>query len=167
MSALPRVLGAFVLLSVCATGTCCAPDPAPDSATVTYSRQSPSAATPVFVTSASGVRYRLWLKPERDVNDKVIVLELVMQKATSRKSSPNLLNPHGRHGYQPFDFAASDFANGAKLSSYGENRSMDLPNLHMKLQIRVNDAHSELVHPPTGAVFKHEMDSLALAITVE
>jgi hypothetical protein len=37
----------------------------------------------------------------------------------------------------------------------------------MKLQIRFNDTHSDLVPTQTGAVFKHEMDSLALAITVE
>jgi hypothetical protein len=100
-----------------------------------------------LLKSAHGTTYRLSLVPQVDTKHRVVVLELVLQNQHERPNAnidPNLLDWTGKlHGYQPYYFAASDFAHGARKSGYGELRVIRLRRLGMEMRIKVTDVHVE------------------------
>jgi hypothetical protein len=133
-------IGVWALLFIALTGTSIAKRQAEDSGPriLAYSSKQDSHPSSVLVRSPRGVTYRLSLVPELDVAKHVVVLDLVLQRIDEKISGANLLDSSGnRHGYQPYIFAASDFANGTQKSIYGRTRVIDLNKLEMKVNAKV------------------------------
>jgi len=80
----------------------------------------------------------------------------------------NLLDWTGKlHGYQPYVFAASDFAGGAQKSVYGESRKIDLPKLGMQVRVKVLDVHVEPTPEDSAQALSYQFGDLSLEITTE
>src|ERR1035441_3396478 len=107
-----------------------------------YSLKSSSHPSSLHLKSPRGATYRLSLIPDFDIGKHVVVLELVLQRRGRKRDDSNLLHPTGKlHGYQPYSFAASDFARGAQNSIYGDLRVIDLRELQrMFLTPRIEQA---------------------------
>jgi hypothetical protein len=98
----------------------------------------------------------------------VVVLDLVLQKVGEKKDDTNLLDStRKQHGYQPYFFAASDFERGAQKSVYGELRVIDLPQLGMKMHIRVTGLKVEPTSPNPSQGLGYQFDDLTLEITTQ
>lgn len=133
-------------------------------ALVTY---HPSSETPTwspFVYSESGRKaYLLWLFLERDVNQRPIGVDLVLNRAGDKDWDGNLLNPRWNwHGLQPYMFVASDFSNGPGKSIFGPRRVIRVERIGILVKIDVLDAH---VHAP--AKDDYEFTELRMDILVD
>jgi hypothetical protein len=107
---------------------------APTQVLLTYSAQSSPSTLPLLLCSPDGRIYRVFLEPDFDVQHGVAVLNLVLQPVSSRSENTNLLVVNERwHGYQPFTFAAMDYANGAEHSVFGIQRRIAVRNSEMQL----------------------------------
>jgi hypothetical protein len=148
----------FLLLLIPATmsGAATTRDGTPFTSVLTYTTGSRSAeASRTF--RSRGKTYRFRLNQERDVGGNLVVFELVMEGRSRSPRGPNLLDPTGTiHGYQKWDFAASDFAHGPKKSLYGSTRTIDLPKLGLAVRIEVVRSAVEPAPttPPEPATFR-------------
>lgn len=165
-----KVVGIAVLLTaVVATCRAWAGDkPASDEAVLSYSSTPSSVPGSTLIKSPSGQTYRLSLMPERDVKNRIVVLELVLQPATRKKDHSNLLYPPGNwHGYQPFFFSASDFARGAQNSGYGRTRTIPISKLEMQLRVQVDGVKVELTGEKSSEGSLYEFHELTLQVTTQ
>ncbi len=87
-----------------------------------------------------GTKYTLRLIPENDVGHHVVVLDVSLSRSNGKESKSNLLEPQGRwHGYQPYIFAASDFAQGGNGSRGQNSRTFYLRSeCKSRLRLRVS-----------------------------
>jgi len=133
-----------------------------------YSRQSNSQTSSSLLKSSTGAMYRLLLIPDLDVEKHVVVLNLVLQKEGRKTDDSNLLDSTGKlHGYQPYFFAASDFAHGAKNSIYGDTRVIDLPRLGMEVHIKVVDVNVEPLAQISSDAAGYQFNDLTLLVTTQ
>ena len=143
-------------------------EPAPSRQVLKYPAAPASHASSSLLKSSAGVTYRLSLVPDLDVGNHVVVLELFLQKSAGTNGDANLLYPSGRwHGYQPFFFAASDFAHGAKKSSYGDTRVMNLPKLGITIRAKVVDVNVKPTPAGSPQELPCQFDSLTLEISTQ
>jgi hypothetical protein len=127
----------------------------------------------VLVKSPYGVTYRLSLTPADDVESRPVVLVLVLQKLGSSGKGENLFwagtTPHG---YQPWFFAASDFARGAERSIYGESRIIQLRRLGMEMRVKVGNVRVTKVNVKrllgsSSVGLEYEFENLTLIVTIK
>jgi hypothetical protein len=138
------------------------------SVTLGYSMTSSSYPHSVFLKSPSGAKYQLSLIPQFDVENHVVVLELVLRQAEEKVGDSNLLDVTGRlHGYQPYFFAASDFAQGAQRSIYGRSRVIDLPRLGMKMTITVTNVNVKPIESRSSGPLHFQFDDCVLQISTQ
>jgi len=114
----------------------------PIRATLTYSNDAASDVRTMELRSASGsVLYHLSIQPDRDVENRTIVLNVVLQSVGNSGELPNLLDPTGKlFGYQPYTLAASDFASGIDRSAYGRRRRFSLPKIGICVNLDILSA---------------------------
>ncbi|MGO8720502.1 MAG: hypothetical protein ACLQMO_15010 [Acidobacteriaceae bacterium] len=119
-----------------------------------------------MLKSSRGEAYRLSLEAEKDIAGRVVVLELLLQKENNNEDDDsNLLDVTGRlHGYQPYFFAASDFVRGTQKSVYGETRTMDVPKLGMKVQVKVVRVAVEQAPADAAAPASYQFTDLTLQV---
>ncbi len=161
---------AWNLLLIVLLGTCIANSQSVGSSqrVLAYSARPSPHPSSFLLKSPRGVTYRLSLVPELDVKKHVVVLDLVLQKPGQTEDDPNLLDSTGNlHGYQPYVFAASDFAGGTQKSTYGESRVIDLPKLGMQMRIKVADVDVEPTSAGASQVLGYQFDDLTLGITTQ
>ena len=133
-----------------------------------YPAKPSSYPSSFLLKSPRGVTYRLSLVPEFDVGKHVVVLDLVLQRADQKDDDSNLLDSTGKlHGYQPYFFAASDFAGGVQKSAYGELRVIDLRKLGMEMRIKVADVHVEPMPAGPSQRLGYQFDNLTLEVTTQ
>jgi len=133
-----------------------------------YSRQSPLQISSSLLKSPTGTMYRLSLIPDLDVGKHIVVLDLVLQRAGRHKDDSNLLDSTGKlHGYQQYDFAASDFAHGAPNSIYGDTRVIDLPQLGIKIRIKVVAVNVEPTTSFSAETPGYQFNDLTLRVTAK
>jgi hypothetical protein len=133
-----------------------------------YSRQSSLHSSSSLLKSPNGTTYRLSLIPELDVGKHVVVLDLVLQRVGRRNDDPNLLDSTGKlHGYQPYFFAASDFAGGAQKSIYGDLRVIDSHRLGMEMHVKVVGVNVEPTPASSSQAPGYQFDDLTLQITTQ
>ena len=133
-----------------------------------YSRQSATQGALTPLKAPGGKVYRLSLIPQMDINRHVVVLELSLKRPGTKKDDSNLLDAAGKlHGYQPYFFAASDFAQGAQKSTYGDTRVIELPHLGMKVRIRVASVNVGPVVSNAPGAPTYQFDGLTLQIVSE
>jgi hypothetical protein len=91
--------------------------------------------------SANGTTYWATLKPEKDVDGNIVLIDLVLTRTGRAR---NLLEPKGNwHGIQPFDFGARDFRHGATRSIYGTDRIFPIGRERLRVHVRsVEVGHS-------------------------
>ena len=160
----------IALLLIALAPACCATDSektgqAP--AVLAYSVTASSHPSSILLKSPSGKAYRLSLVPEPDIRNHVVVLELVLQKRAGR-NDPNLLDWTGKlHGYQPYFFAASDFARGPQHSAYGEVRVIELRKLGMRMRVKVVAVKVEPTEENTSESPPYQFDELTLQVTAQ
>jgi hypothetical protein len=133
-----------------------------------YSKKPSPHSSSFLLKSSRGITYRLSLIPDIDVGKHVVVLDLALQRPGEGADGTNLLDSTGKlHGYQPYVFAASDFAGGAQRSAYGDSREIVLQKLGVALHIKVADVHVETT--PTGSfqTLGYQFDDLILEITTQ
>jgi hypothetical protein len=107
--------------------------------------------------------YVLFLEPTFDVGHHVATVELVLRRPDEKKGAANLLAPSGNwHGLQPYDFPATDLAQGVKKSVFGEKRTIVPQSLGIVLQITISNAQ---VSPISGN--DYQLDALEIQIEVE
>ena len=156
----------LVLLLFSATATGAAPtEGAPAfTAVLAYPHQSRSPEKS-YVFRSYGKAYRFRLNPELDVNGRLVVFELLMEEPERSSRGANLLDSTGRlHGYQKWDFAASDFSHGAEKSIYGVVRTVDLPKRGPSVRIDI----ARVAVKPTPATSRmpanHQFTDLILRV---
>ena len=133
-----------------------------------YSLKSSSHPSSLLLKSPRGATYRLSLIPDFDIGKHVVVLELVLQRRGRKRDDSNLLDPTGKlHGYQPYSFAASDFARGAQNSIYGDLRVIDLHQLGMELRVKVTGVNVEPTPTNSSKAPGYQFDDLTLQITTQ
>jgi hypothetical protein len=138
----------------------------PSEGDLTYSSDSVEHGNSFSLTAPDGNKYRLFLLPELDTGQHVVVLDLVLRRDSDRSENSNLLAPtENWHGYQPFCFAASDFARGAEASSFGSVRTIDVPKIGMQLRIKaaVVDVEPNSKESSTGLTFRFGNIALQIA----
>lgn len=136
-------------------------------AVLTYSVKSFSHPSAIVLKAPSGKAYRLSLVPDRDIRNHVVVLELVLQKKAGR-NDPNLLDWTGKlHGYQPYSFAASDFARGPQNSTYGDERVIESRKLGMRIRVEVVAVNVEPIGENTSESLPYQFDELTLRVTTQ
>lgn len=132
-----------------------------------YAKASPHPSS-ILLKLPRGEKFRLSLVPEFDVGKHVVVLELVLQRPDKKGDDSNLLDSTGKlHGYQPYFFAASDFARGAQKSAYGELRVIDVHRLGMEMRITVAEVSVEQITPSPSQGPGYEFENLTLEITTQ
>ena len=133
-----------------------------------YSAKPSSYPSSFLLKSPRGVTYRLSLVPELDMGKHVVVLDLILQKPDEKDDDSNLLDSTGKlHGYQPYFFAASDFAGGVQKSAYGELRVIDLRKLGMQMRVKVADVHVEPTPAGPSQQPGYQFDNLTLEVTTQ
>jgi hypothetical protein len=133
-----------------------------------YFPQSHSHPSSILLQSSRGTAYRLSLIPELDLGRHVVVLDLVLQRSGRRRDDSNLLDSTGKlHGYQMYNFAASDFARGAKNSAYGDLRVFDLHQLRIEMRVKVADVNVEPTSPNSSGSSGYQFNDLKLQITTQ
>jgi hypothetical protein len=134
--------------------------------TLTFSSQHPKGPNPVPVKSTDGKTvYFLSLRIEPDVKNNPVGIDLVLLHTRASSDDVNLLDPTGKwHGIQPYIFPASDFAQGAEKSIYGEKRIIRLKHLGLELQITVSNV---AVTPNSTPYSEYQFDALTLQINVD
>lgn len=134
-----------------------------------YSANHSSAELSLPIKDKLGaVVYVLRLDPLTDVGRHVITFSLELQRSSDSPDAPNLLDPTGRtHGYQRWDFAASDLANGAKNSIYGISRTMHLEKLGLDVQANITNAVVIPIKEAQGAEFKSQFRELRLQVRIK
>jgi hypothetical protein len=133
------------------------------STVLTYPSGSRSSVTSA-VFHSHGKAYRFRLVPERDVAGNLFGFQLVMEGASrSPGQGPNLLDPTGRiHGYQKWDFLASEFVRGHAPPGWGDSRTIYLPNLGLEVQVSV----VRFAVKPTAATSATPADSRFTELTL-
>jgi hypothetical protein len=113
--------------------------------------------------SWTGIRYHIALRADRDVNGKLVVANLVVTRAGSKR---NLASKPRLHGLQPDGFAALDLAKGREGAAYWD-RHISITKDDV-LVVRVDDAQ---VRPIPGAqsgeVGSVEIASLRLHVSLD
>jgi hypothetical protein len=93
-------------------------------------------------------------------------LDLVLQKAGKEANDVNLFDATGKlHGYQPYDFAASDFAQGVQKSIYGESRVINVRNMGMQIRVKVAEVRVEPILRGPEQPLRYQFGDLTLEIT--
>ena len=159
-----RILATFFVTIALLPVAAAQPRIVPMQTSVRFSTQAPENRWSVPIKSIDGsTAYTLSFEPDFDVGHHVVTLELLLRRPSDKTDTPNLLDPTGaRHGLQAYDFAASDLAQGAKKSAFGEKRTLRLKNLGLILQITVSNV---LVSPVSNG--SYQIDGLELQIKVE
>ncbi len=122
----------------------------------------------LLLKSPAGLAYRLSLVPDFDVGRHVVVLDLLLQRSDAKNTNANLVDPTGRlHGYQPYVFAASDFAHGTKKSIYGDTRVMNLEKLGIAIRAKVVDVKVKPTPVGSRQELPYQFDSLTLEISTQ
>ena len=99
---------------------------------------------------------------------RVVALHLILQRPDERDDDSNLLDSTGKlRGYQPYYFAASDFAGGVQKSAYGELRVIDLRKLGLQMRVKVADVHVEPTPANPSQRFGYQFDNLTLEVTTQ
>ena len=126
-------------LSIIGAAFCASIDPAPTKGTLVFPLASKNS---VALTSPTQHKILIAeLIPEQDVSGNTTVISLSIRKQSGPLVHHNLLEPADNwHGYQPFNFAASDFKRGAMFSMFGPSRIVRIPTLGDDLVIKVTDA---------------------------
>jgi hypothetical protein len=135
------------------------------STVLTYPPAARSSETsPVF--RSHGKAYRFRLNPERDVDGTLLGFQLVMEGANSRSGrGPNLLDPTGRlHGYQKWDFLASEFVRDDAPPGWGDSRTIHLANRGLEVQINVVRFKVEPIPKTSATPAGYRFTDLALRI---
>jgi hypothetical protein len=95
-------------------------------------------------------------------------LELILQEPGKKPDHSNLLDWTGNlHGYQPYDFGAWDFVNGAQKSSYGQSRVIKLRKLGMEMHVKVIKVHVEPTSADSSQEPNYQFNDLTLEITTQ
>lgn len=119
----------------------------------------------LLLKSPTEGNYRLSLIPEFDVRKHVVNLELFLERSDEKGNGQNLLDVTGRlHGYQPYYFAASDFARGAQKSTYGDVRVIDVPRLKLELRTKIIGVSVEPIDSDAPRPLSYQFDRLNLEI---
>lgn len=137
----------------------------------------------VKIKTADGrTAYALSVEPQRDVLNRVIGAELVLRRAHTRSNSSNLLEPTGNwHGLQAYDFPGRDLAQGTQKTAFGEQRTIVVKSLGLKVSIVLLNAKVSPLPPlgdlpPCDRIPKpnppceppnFQLDSLVLHVSVE
>jgi len=135
---------------------------------VTFSYEGGESIKSIHFMAPNRQRYILLLKPDLDINRHVVEVDLILHRS-SKRTGRNLLEPLGAwHGYQPFKFAALDFAR-ANMNAFLSNsvRSIDIPKAGMRLQIKVADVGVRRTSPRASTGLPYEFTSLKLAIATQ
>jgi hypothetical protein len=115
----------------------------------------------------SGAKYRLSLIPQLDAGDHVVVLELELRGRETEPDNSNFLDTGKLHGYQPYFFAASDFARGIQKSVYGQSRVIELHRLGMKMRITVGRVSVKPIEHRSSDSLQYEFRDLVIQVTTE
>jgi hypothetical protein len=132
-----------------------------------YSPTSSLHQESILLRSRDGIAYRLSLAPDVDIENRVIVIDLALDRIGSGKHM-NLLEPKGRwHGSQPFFFVASDFAPGARSYPDRDLRIFNLSRLGLRLRVEVvvADVKQNSAEPSTTP--EYQFENLTLDIMSE
>lgn len=169
MKNLRYVLCSFIVMVACApTGDATIIDQNSSLGVLSYSSESGQLPNSLVFTSPGGQAYRLSLLPEKDTAGRVVVLELVLQKRSSTDHEANLLDTTGRlHGYQPYFFAASDFAHGAYRSAYDDKRDMNIRSIGMDIQVKVISVAVEPVRENVTTSTQYRFTGLSLQVSAD
>jgi len=134
-----------------------------------YSKNASANPSSVPLIAPDGTKYTLRLIPENDVGHHVVVLDVSLSRSNGKESKSNLLEPQGRwHGYQPYIFAASDFAQGGNGSQGQNSRTIDLPALGMQIEIAVTEVKVDPTPPSSSSKeLPYQFTDLALEITTK
>jgi hypothetical protein len=138
----------LLLISAAMSGAATADSAATFSAVLTYPPVSGSSeASRVF--HSHGKAYRFRLDPERNGYGTLFGFELILERANHSRPEPNLLDPTGKlHGYQKWDFLASEFAHDHAPPGWGSSRTIYVPNRGLEVQVQV--VRFGVRHAPTS-----------------
>jgi hypothetical protein len=79
-----------------------------------------------IIDPASGITYEARLAADRDVEQRVVVIDLILTRQGSALDGHNLLEPTGRwHGAEPFSLIAAEMKGGAP-SRFGLSRQIPI-----------------------------------------
>jgi hypothetical protein len=158
------VLALLFVTLVLSRGLAAQPRIIPVRTTATFSSDTLKDRWSVLIKSNGGrTMYVLTLEPDFDVGHHVVTLELALRRPGEKNGAANLLAPSGNwHGLQPYDFPATDLAQGVKKSVFGEKRTMVLQSLGIVLQITISNAK---VSPTSGN--DYQLEALDLRIEVD
>ena len=132
-----EILIIFATCANCAFGKGCSSG---SQVLLTYSEQGPPTPVHVSICSPQGKMFVVSFDPFPDVEDHIAVLDLVLNPPSGRGKNVNLLAvDRPLHGYQLFNFGAGDYVDGAKDSTYGEERTIEISNMKAKLVVDVVD----------------------------
>jgi hypothetical protein len=140
----------------------------PTEATLDYVDRAAKNSSEISIENVQKkVAYNLAIDPEFDVDNHLVGLSLMLHRSGDKADAPNLLYENSNwHGYQPFIFAASDFAFGADKSIYGKQRTVRLKTLGLEIQIKVLKAAVSSIPKSTTAGDGNQFDELQLQIHV-
>jgi hypothetical protein len=94
-------------------------------------------------------------------------LDLVLQPPRTRDEDVNLLVVNEKwHGFQPYTFGAADFVNGAKDSTLGEERTVNIPGLQAQLVVDVIEVKVEAESPDQLGKTHYWFSKLVLRISM-
>ena len=119
-----------------------------------------------LINGPNGSTYQLTLDPQEDLNGNVVALNLEVISLRS-KSVGNVLEIDNKaHGYQLFNFAASDFKLGARKSVYGEVRAVQ--NTKLKILVTIDAVDSKVTPISQSDDYYHlQFESLTLHVDVK
>ncbi len=134
-----------------------------------YSKNSSAYPRSVPLIAPDGTKYTLRLIPGDDVGHHVVVLDVSLSRSNGKESKSNLLEPHGTwHGYQPYIFVASDFAQTGNSSQGQNTRTIDLPALGMQVEIAVTRVKVDPTPPSSSSKeLPYQFTDLSLEITTK
>lgn len=133
-----------------------------------YSKDSTLGYASVPLVGPNRARYTLRLIPENDTHHHVVVLTLALTRRDDQGLKSNLLEPPGRwHGYQPYIFAASDFAQSVNGPLGKHMRTIDLPKLDMQIEVTIVGVKIERTSLATSGEIPYQFADLTLEITTK
>jgi hypothetical protein len=121
----------------------------------TYLRGGDARATPLELT----------FREEKDRDGHVIALYMLMRERGG-DSERNLLETVGNlHGYQPFDFAASDFAGGVRAATYEAIRNISVPKYRLLITSKIVDVSTRHVSSSYSPAGSYEFVNISMRVT--
>jgi hypothetical protein len=135
---------------------------APFHGTLEYSAATSTWPKLVVKAANGSVGYVLTLKPEIDIHDDLVGINLILQPSHAKPEAANLLEPeYTWHGLQEYMFNASDFLEGPEHSVFGRVRHVAIKRC--KLDVTFSVVKVKIKPERDGYVF----DELAIGVSVE